>query len=118
MENLMIKKFDEIMNDVKTNGVASKWIKKINGVSFIDFDNVEFQCLLEIDVKDFFMHKSFCYDVERNTINIYYISYKEFETLVANNDDENNSNKIHKLSIESDIFTYHKFCGLIHLIME
>lgn len=118
MENLMKKKFDEIMNDVKTNGKASKWIKKLNGVNFIDFNNVEFQCLLEIDVKDFFSHKSFCYDVERNTIHIYYISYEEFETLVANNDDEQICNKIHKLSIESDIFTYHKFCGLIHLIME
>lgn len=118
MENLMKKKFDEIMNDVKRNGKASKWIKNINGVSFIDFDNVEFQCLLEIDVKCFFWYKSFSYDVERNTIHIYYISYEELETLVANNDDEQICDKIHKLSIESDIFTYHKFCGLIHLIME
>lgn len=118
MENLMIKKFDEIMNDVYTNGEASKWIKKFNGVNFIDFNNVEFKNTLELDVMDFFSHKSFKYDTETNTIRVYYISVEEFETIAANNDDGHNSDKILKLSIESDIFTYHKFCGLIHLIME
>lgn len=114
----MIKKFDEIMNDVKTNGVASKWIKNVNGLNFINFDDVHFICTLEMDVKDFFSHKSFCYDVERNTIQVYYTSLDNLEILATNNDDEQNCNEIHKLSLNSDIFTYHKFCGLIHLIME
>lgn len=118
MENLMIKKFDEIMNDVYTNDEASKWIKKFNGVNCIDFNNVEFQNTLELDVKDFFWHKYFKYDTETNTIRVYYISVEEFEALVTNNDNGHNCDKIHKLSIESDIFTYHKFCGLIHLMME
>lgn len=111
MENLMRKKFNEIMNDVKKNGVSSRYVKTVENLSgcYIDF-NAHLADFLEMDMLHYFSNKTFLYNEFGKVIGVVYHKQEELFKL--------NDREFRDRIGECDYYYIDKFIGLIEQMME
>lgn len=120
MEKRMIEKFNEIMNDVKTNGEASKYLKKIgeSNALFIDFNEVfiGFDYAL-IDTVHFY-RKTFSY-VKTDDGEYIIVFYKPLDKVI---DIANSGNEDDIISLyddeNSDCFSIDDFSAMINALLD
>lgn len=111
MENLKKKKFDEIMNDVKTNGKASKYFKM--GATAVCGGCIDFSSMkdvLELDVYLWFHNKTIIYNLHQKIV---YIGYKKEGRDLLRMDDE-----FSPFYSDFDAMGDDKFIGLVHFLLE
>lgn len=120
MEKTTIEKFNEIMNDVKTNGDTSKYLKEIGDTTVlcIDFDNLFRKYNYPLIYTSYFWHKTFVYSNDRDGDHII-ILYKTLDKVI----DIVNSRNVDDISSlfdceNSDCFSIDEFIAMINAMLK
>lgn len=112
-KNFMIKRFNDIMNDVKTNGVDSEFIDYVPNLnsSFINFSRCFIPGTIQPEMWNFFKTKTFLVDFDSQKIIFKTCDYEKF--IRTSNEDD-----IIDFFGHSDMLSIDKFIAVVNVMME
>lgn len=120
-KNLMIEKFNEIMNDVKTNGVASKYLKVVgeSNALHIDFNSYFKNYNYPLTCSSYFWHKTFFYVNSDECGGHIVILYKPLDKVIdiVNSGNEDEIITLHSFE-NSDCFSIDAFIAMINTMIN
>lgn len=112
-KNSMIKRFNDIMNEVKTNGVDSELIEYVPNLDscFINFSKLFIPKTIQPEMYNFFLRKTFLVDFDNQMI--YFKTY-DYESLKRTT----NVDDIIDFNFNCDMLSFDKFIAVVNVMME
>lgn len=105
MKDFRITMFEEVLDDVKTNGMQSKYATKVGNCTVINLMDFFNEKHYPQSIRWYFENKTVCFDPDTNFIIVYYAPTNKLIEAIENGNNE----KIVSFSINYDDFTTKPF---------